>query len=195
MGWTYTQNCKYRNGKVDRKASCDELYTWENECVAAKVLKSSMVGSVWYGAVEKISKATGERTVFAGICLTQTDAAHGWPFGYKDMDETVDPCEARCPKSTLNLLTKTDNDRALKWRQRCCIENIGKYRVAKSLRELPLHSLIQTQNGQGETVTLEKQQWTGWKRSRWVCLYADFYIPASMIISRGYSIIRCGGAE
>src|SRR3546814_2436397 len=40
-------------------------------------------------------------------------------FGYKDMEESMGPCEDGCPESILNLLTSTDNENALDWRRRC----------------------------------------------------------------------------
>ena len=40
-------------------------------------------------------------------------------FGYKDMDETSGPCQARCPERILDKLTATDSEWANLWRQRC----------------------------------------------------------------------------
>ena len=47
MGWTW-QCAKFydRKGNIDRKAECNDLYTWNNEETGDKcrVLKSAMVG-------------------------------------------------------------------------------------------------------------------------------------------------------
>ncbi|WP_445177147.1 DUF6927 domain-containing protein [Rhizorhapis sp. SPR117] len=35
------------------------------------------------------------------------------------LDETMGPCEAECPARILDLLTSTENQHAIEWRQRC----------------------------------------------------------------------------
>ena len=48
MGWTEYIATHYKNGTVNRKAECDVLF--DNN--RAKVLKSRMVGSTYYAAVQ-----------------------------------------------------------------------------------------------------------------------------------------------
>lgn len=103
------------NGDVDRKAEVDEIYTTRS----TQVLKSSMVGATWYGAV--LDTSSGEPRVWAGVCLTHTDKrdAYGMNFSYKDMTEDSGPVCTKCPKCILRLLTPTDNAYAREWRRRC----------------------------------------------------------------------------
>lgn len=89
-------------------------------------------GSVWYAAIRFDpaegrlptgldatgsfeTDATGGYT-FAAIFLTTRDGA-GW--GYKDMDETMGPCEAQAPMKLIDLLSPTTSEWARAWRQRC----------------------------------------------------------------------------
>ncbi|OZA58976.1 MAG: hypothetical protein B7X78_08765, partial [Sphingomonadales bacterium 39-62-4] len=55
------------------------------------------------------------------VCLTRqsTGARDGCTFGYKDMTETMGPCESDCPAAILDELTETDSTYASEWRARC----------------------------------------------------------------------------
>ena len=53
MGWTEHQATYFKKGKIDRKAECDALFTSNNWC---EVVKSSMVGSVYYGAIKYLKR-------------------------------------------------------------------------------------------------------------------------------------------
>lgn len=138
MGWTF-YNAETFNGKVNRKVECDSLF----ECDSLQVLRSTMVGSVYYAAVQ--SNKSGQ--VFAVICLTSSDRRNGYNFGYKDMDETEGPCECKCPIAILNLLTDTDNEYANDWRKRC--REYHEARTAQpSLTSLRVGSIVEfTANG------------------------------------------------
>lgn len=74
----------------------------------------------YYAAVE-ILRSDDERRVIAAVCLVRYNPRdrEGYVFGYKDMDETMGPCEAECPAAILDLLTPTTNVHALAWRERC----------------------------------------------------------------------------
>ena len=115
MGWTsYSASHYDKRGNVDRKAECDSMFGKES-----KVLKSRMVGSTYYAAVQD----TKTNEVWGAVFLTQT-AKNVWDnFAYKDMDETVGPCECQCPMSIIKLLSPTDNEWANQWRQRCIEHN------------------------------------------------------------------------
>jgi len=111
MGWLYYNSICYKpNGDVDRKKEIESGFN-----KGYTPLKSSMVGSVYYGAIR--DDKTGE--VFGYIALTSSDKRGGYNFGYKSMDETCLPYENKCPLSILNLLTPTDNERANAWRKSC----------------------------------------------------------------------------
>lgn len=131
MGWTTCFNAtewKLVKGRmvVDRRKECDKNLTWEEKDAEGKVtaivrpLKSAMVGSVYYGAIEK-RWLGGEREpmVFAAVFLTCGSGPDGTVWGYKDMDETMEPYYYDCPPSILNLLTPTEDEGANRWREGC----------------------------------------------------------------------------
>ena len=63
MGWTGCWPKFYdKNGRVDRKQECDALLHWEDNNGVRRVLKSAMVGTTYYAAVEHI-KPDGTRRV------------------------------------------------------------------------------------------------------------------------------------
>lgn len=187
MGWTGTHATHYKNGKVDRKAECDTYFS-----EGYRVVKSSMVGSTYYAAVEHTKKYIGrdeedkpiyedipesERKVFAAIFLTKIDSKDYFNFYYKDMDETCGPYVYDCPATILDLLSETDHEWALKWRQECRA-NIEKKKAArknpKSLNNLPEGSVItfisqfNMTDGtkKGDKITLQKGTYRGktvWK--------------------------------
>jgi len=131
MDW-YHANHRQKNGAVDRKAELDGVWGDHYE-----VLKSAMVGSTYYAAVKV--KETGK--VFAAVFLTKVNSRETCNFGYKDMEESMGPNEAKCPLSILNLLTKTDNEIALEWRARCRKYHADKNSPA-SFENLPLGTKI-----------------------------------------------------
>lgn len=133
MGWTHCFSSPYsvwKNGHetmppASRRKECDKMLTWDakdsdgNILSSHRVLKSAMVGSTYYAAVTTERK--GEPTkVWAAVFLTCGRTKHdNTMWGYKDMDETMGPCESKCPASILALLTPTDSKWANEWRERC----------------------------------------------------------------------------
>ena len=126
MGWIHCfDGRRLPNGKVDRRYECDKILTWDakdkdgNIIRTNRVLKSAMVGSTYYAAVET-KTVTGERQVWAAVFLTCGKTRHDHTeWGYRDMDETMGPNESKCPASILALLTPTDSQWANEWRERC----------------------------------------------------------------------------
>ena len=129
MGWTYS--AVY--GDIDRKKECDQIYA-----EGYKVLKSAMVGTVYYAAVVKTARFVYEdendwrryhlepipeadRVTFGTVVLTDitTDKRGVKWFGYKDMDETMGPGYYDCPAGILDLLTPTKHRAANVWRDLC----------------------------------------------------------------------------
>ena len=136
MGWTEYQATYFKKGKIDRKAECDALFTSNNWC---EVVKSSMVGSVYYGAIKYLKRwkvdekgnyikdengrdiveniPTEEQKIVGYVVLTSVRDNY-W-FGYKDMSESSMPYYFDCPKGILKLLSETDNEYANEWRKEC----------------------------------------------------------------------------
>lgn len=63
-------------------------------------------------------KSKESEEVFAVVCLTRIDRG-GKEFMIKTLDETSGPCYYDVPKKLLNLLSPTNNEYALKWREQC----------------------------------------------------------------------------
>jgi hypothetical protein len=117
MGWTFYRKPEHRSVREE----CDTHLNFTNSNGGVcKVLKSAMKGATYYAAVET-AKPDGSREVWAAVFLTKSRKRdpEGMTFGYKDMDETVGPCEAECPASILDLLTPTTYEHAIDWRARC----------------------------------------------------------------------------
>lgn len=118
MGWLYMQSLDGHDGP---RAYLDAQFTYRTDRVRSTVLRSALVRMrTFYAAVEHV-RAGAAREVFAIVCLVRYNpgARDGYIFGYKDMDETVGPCEAECPVAILDLLTETEKKYALAWRARC----------------------------------------------------------------------------
>lgn len=118
MGWTTTKKPQYE--------TLEEFFTrkltWDTDTHTNKPLAIAIVdGTVMYAAVENVERGTGKRRVWAAVNELQfwPDAEDGYDFGYKDMDETVGPNPVDCPEHILNLLTPTNNARAMDWRATC----------------------------------------------------------------------------
>lgn len=139
MGWTSYNAEFYKNGKVDRKAEMDNRWTQEEseKYPKLRVLKSSMVGNIYYAAIE-ISRGGKVEEVFATTAITSTNMKDYYNFSYKDLDETMGGCNYDCPVGILNLLTPTQNEYALQWRAECL-----KQRKKKKEKEDLRKSLIQ----------------------------------------------------
>ena len=119
MGWL--SMCSL-GGFDSPRAYLDDQFTYVREDHRLTVLTSTVIGkNVYYAACERIALADEARLVFAVICLVRhtPQARDGYIFAYKDMDETVGPCESKCPAAILDLLTPTDSQWANEWRARC----------------------------------------------------------------------------
>ena len=155
MGWTWYRATHYfPNGGIDRRAECDAYFMEGLNRGHYEVLKSVMVGTVYYAAVKKLKKYTGhdengnwlysdlppeEQKVFGAVFITSTSKKDYYNFGYKDMDETMGPGDCDCPKSIISLLSETDNEYALHWRQRC----LAKRHTKSKLNSLPIGAVIE----------------------------------------------------
>lgn len=82
MGWLYMRDL---GAHPTARAYLDAQFTYTRDSHSLTVLASTMVGSTYYAAAERI-EAAGDREVFAIICLTRssTGARDGCTFGYKD---------------------------------------------------------------------------------------------------------------
>ena len=210
MGWTSYHATHYKNGKVDRKAECDAYFMEGLNRGYYKVLKSSMVGRVYYAAVKPLQKyskdkngneiivdiPTNEQEVFGAVFLTSTDNKDSFNFSYKAMDESYGPCYYDCPKRILDLLTPTDNEYANNWRAKCK-ETIEKKKNPNALNNLPEGTIIKvtlpfnTQKyNKGMEVILTKEKWG--KRYKWFTNTCYFTQRLMKSLEGHYEIIKRG---
>lgn len=136
MGWTFYCDPTRVQNYAAEKAEITRMCSYESDDVTYQPLHLSKVGSTWYAAVKKTPKgdySIGDTQyvhdpdgsyVFAAIFLVRYDQGC---FGYKDMDETMGPVEARAPMSLIKKLSplidsEDEHDSpfwAERWRARC----------------------------------------------------------------------------
>lgn len=210
MGWTSIHATHYKNGKVDRKAECDAYFMEGLNRGYYEVLKSSMVGRVYYAAVKPLKKYNkdingneiimdipiNEQQVFGVVFLTSIDNQDYYNFSYKDMDESMGPCYYDCPKGILDLLTPTDSEWANNWRTKCR-ERIEKKNNPNALNKLPEGTVIKvtlpfdTQRySKGTEVKLTKIKYG--KRSKWFTSNCYFTQGLMKSLEGHYEIIKRG---
>ena len=123
MGWT-SYNAKYytRKGTVDRKRECDAYWLEGLNSGHFNVIRSTMIGSTYYAAVQPIQRKIGEDESGNSI--------------YEDI---------------IDILSPTESEYALAWRQRCI-----DYAKTKCMRNLPIGTVIEFEKCDGTTVRLIK---------------------------------------
>ena len=114
MGWTsYHAEYYKKNGAVERKAECDAYFLKGLNKGHYQVLKSAMVGSVYYAAVRNLTRSVKQedgscqyeplpeekQSVWAAVILTTTNQKDYFNFSYKAMTEDYGPAEHDCPAS------------------------------------------------------------------------------------------------
>ena len=207
MGWTWYNATHYKNGKIDRKAECDAYFLEDLNRGWYEVLKSAMVGKIYYAAVKALKKYDGNNTidippeeqrVFGVIFITSIDSKSYYNFGYKDMDETCGPCYNDCPKGILDLLSPTTSQWANEWRQ-ACYNNLKAKRNPNTLSNLPVGTVIKVKMPVetfyykiGDEVRLQKcMNWKG-TRSGWYSERARFAPSLVKLLEGHYEIIKKG---
>lgn len=168
MGWTSYHATYYKKGKIDRKAECDAYWLEGLNRGHFNVLKSSMVGNVYYAAIEPLKKYAGkdkegndvyedleknERKIFAVVFFTSTDMKDYFNFSYKDIHESCGPFAYDCPLSILKLLSPTNDEWALEWRRKCYEKHEKK---KNSIGKLPIGTKIKFTRHDGVEIVLTK---------------------------------------
>jgi hypothetical protein len=100
MGWLF-QNDKLRHQTPVEYITRE--FTHDNGTTAATVISAAAVGSTIYAAIRNHDKTTGKSYVFCAVILFKNNERDG--FGYKDMDESMGPCEVDCPDRIMRLLS------------------------------------------------------------------------------------------
>lgn len=189
MGWDYTHATHYTaKGTIDRKAEIDEHFNWNSPKTEVEIVKSYMVGSTYYAALRVTNKETGNIEITAEVVLTRTDSREYFNFGMKSISEDMGPAEDRCPASILKLLSPTDNEYAIDWRERCR-KNIEAKKNPHTLSNLPIGAVIRFTNWKGEPIELLKHPAAyQFKRPFWYCKESGHYMPANRI-PESYEVI------
>lgn len=122
MGWTFTNRPAWQSVKefLAGRVNCEnERRRWILLDCAIVQLRTA------YMAVEIVDKTDrGEldhstRKVVAFVYLLDYQPKDYHNTGYKDMDESMGPCQCDCPERILKLLTETKNEYAMSWREMC----------------------------------------------------------------------------
>ena len=202
MGWTSYHATHYKpGGSIDRKAECDEYFMGRLNVGHYQILKSAMVGSVYYAAVKSLKRYVGkdangkaiyENTecspVWAAVFLTKTNTKDFFNFYYKDMSEDMFPGAYDCPLSILNLLSPTDNEHALSWRKACRLKAEQK-KSPTALSNLPIGTRIQFRHGDDLVEYVKHALAYQFKRPFWYNPLKNSYIPAKRIPS-DYKVVE-----
>lgn len=200
MGWTSYYATRYKKGKIDRKAECDTYFMEGLNRGHYNVLKSAMVGSVYYAAVQDMVTATKQEDgsykytpindgkIWCAVFRTSTK---GGEFYYKDMSEFELPFYCECPKSILKLLSPTDNDYATEWRSRC-YEYHNEKSSKDSLNNLPVGSIIEINvPNNGITQLVKMSPAYQFKTNWWKIRGESKYYPKTRI-PKDYKVISSG---
>jgi len=203
MGWTSYHATHYKKGRIDRKAECDACFMEGANAGFYRVVKSAVVGSVYYAAVEKLKRYEKkqpdgtlaiedipevERYVWAAVFLTSINSKDYYSFSYKDMSEDMGPCESECPVSILKLLSPTDNQWANEWRERCW-ENAKRKKSPDALHNLPVGAVIRYTQYDGTVVELLKHQPAyQFERPFWYRAESGKYVPSRQI-PKNYEVV------
>lgn len=196
MGWTSYHATHYKKGTVDRKAECDAYFMEGLNAGYYRIVKSALIGSVYYAAVENLKRygekqpdgsrpiedvPEAERHTWAAVFLTSVDSRDYYNFAYKDMSEDMGPGECDCPASILSLLSPTDHEWAIEWRERCR-KHIEEKKSPNALKNLPIGAVIRFSQRNGNVVELVKHPAAyQFKRPFWYNSNDNTYMPATRI--------------
>lgn len=168
------------------------------------VKKSTMHGSVYYAAVENLVRYAGrdengeaiyesvpenERKTWAAVFLTSVDSRDYFNFSYKDMDESMGPCECDCPLSILNMLSPTEDEWALAWRQRCR----EKAQDKNTLGKLPVGSIIEYEWQGKKQQAVKRDPAYQFKTPWWGIVGTSYYIKKNHI-PKSYRVVSAGAS-
>lgn len=189
MGWTFQPAKHYNNAhKINRKAECDDLI---NNSGTLRVEKSAIVGATYYAAVTRTGKyenggivtlSPDKQHTFGAVIRTSVRSNDYYNFGYKEMDESMGPYQYDCPKNIIELLSPTNDQCTLDWRNNCLKRASEK---TNSLRNLPIDTIIETPDGKQYRKCPAGHQF---KKPYWYDEHTGKYIPKKYI--KEYTIVK-----
>lgn len=104
MGWLF------QNDKLRHQTPVDYItraFTHHNGTWQATVISAAAVGSTIYAAIRNHDTSTGKSYVFCAVILFKNNERDG--FAYKDMDDSMGPCEVDCPDRIMRLLSPIED--------------------------------------------------------------------------------------
>jgi uncharacterized protein DUF6927 len=145
MGWTFMPS----QGR-DRVEIIRDLLDYETDAYAQKVIDHAVVGTTVYLLVARTPKAAWEPSTsyvndadgsFRWIAVVLTSKARdAYDFGYKDMEESMGPVEARCPRRLIAAASPlrhpdlaVEGSYAARWRQKCLNQSAAKAKCKAEL--------------------------------------------------------------
>jgi hypothetical protein len=105
MGWTFSSSWPDKASMIAHLVKPEERFRTLKHCCRGNVL--------W--AVQEVQRE-GEWQKFIACYLLGTHGGQGW--GYKDMEESMGPCETSCPLGYFDLVP-CPGGYAADWRERC----------------------------------------------------------------------------
>lgn len=102
MGWTITPGASRRDIISDRIRD-EESDRQRRRCLAHAV-RGNVLWTVW----EITRLPGGEADRYIGCDLLGTDGEKNW--GYKDLEESMGPCQVNCPLKFLSLVPRVTNE-------------------------------------------------------------------------------------
>lgn len=110
MGWTGLAR--------SREESDKDFFAREFSC--CNVIDMAKHGNTYYLVLEHKNPEGKQRNgKWACVVLTSWNNKDRFNFRYKDIDESMGPCESNCPIRLLDQLSPTDSEYANEWRKRC----------------------------------------------------------------------------
>jgi hypothetical protein len=125
MGWT---TCQEAPSDMDAWMKKELGWTAQDGSQKNTVLDTAVVALTELYAAVETRHADGRREVWAAVFqikfMRRSDDGRsrnfdGCKFGYKDQSEHMGPGQTRCPTRILDLLTPTDHEYAVQWRNSC----------------------------------------------------------------------------
>lgn len=141
MGWLF------RDDKLRHQTPAEyftQHLTHESETASATVIATATVRRTVYAAIRNHNKQTGAAYIFCAVILFKNSDKDG--FGYKDLDESVGPCEVDCPDRIMRLLTPVADIPnpcyAADWRERVTAAKASRLALRQGATKLSKGDLI-----------------------------------------------------
>ena len=157
MGWTFPYDTETKKDLIRDLKAPKATETW-----VFRTLKSCVRGNVMWAVQE--SGKPGETRKFVACYLLAKHGGDTW--GYKDMDETMGPCDINCPVSYLDLADEPTEKFAIEWRKK-----VREAAAIKSSRKPKVGEYWKLSNGQVHKILSVKPlrgsfQWTTYRIPR-----------------------------